>query len=278
MNREQRITLAEETLRIAKAGGYPLPGQPEVQIAGAIANCMDKTQMFLPDELAAMLDRAVSHPAMPPACIDVRNESTLAGAARLASTAAGRRIAVLNFASARNPGGGFLNGSQAQEESLARSSALYLSLVTQMEFYEYHRKASSLLYSDRMILSPGCPVFRDDAGELIAPYLVDVITSPAPNAGAIAQNQPQDSAKVPEVLARRAALVLALAAHAGAEAIVLGAWGCGVFKNDPGRVAGIFQKLLAGPFANRFPHVVFSVLDQVPGQPSFQAFKEALAR
>ena len=67
-------------------------------------------------------------------------------------------LACLNFASAKNPGGGFLSGSQAQEESLARASGLYATLQTQPEYYDYHRQGSSSLYSDHMIFSPGVPV------------------------------------------------------------------------------------------------------------------------
>jgi uncharacterized protein (TIGR02452 family) len=43
--------------------------------------------------------------------------------------------------------------------------------------------------------------------------------------------------------------------------LVLGAWGCGVFKNDPEQIAELFRSALAGRFRGAFTHVVFAVLD-----------------
>src|SRR5262249_38608560 len=155
------------------------------------------------------------------------------GIARVLSEGEGS-VAALNFASAKDPGGGFLNGSQAQEESLARSSALYASLLRGWEFYDRHRASPSCLYLDAMIVSPGCPVFRDDDGTLLEePQLVTIITSPALNAGAAADNRPEELPRIPEVFRRRSEYGLALAASQGANRLVLGAWGCGVFRNDP---------------------------------------------
>lgn len=189
---------------------------------------------------------------------------------------------MLNFASARNPGGGFLGGSQAQEESLARSSALYASLTCEaaQPYYAHHRGERSALYSDRMILSPECPVLRSDDGELLdKPYRVDILTSAAPNAGALTAHRSPDIERVPSVLATRASKVLALAAHSGCEHLVLGAWGCGVFANDPRMVAQVFATLLTedGPYRGRFATVSFSVRDGVEGQPVLTAFRDALA-
>jgi uncharacterized protein (TIGR02452 family) len=207
--------------------------------------------------------------------LEVVNETTLTGMERVLSD--GGPVAVLNFASAKNPGGGFLNGSQAQEESLARSSALHASLTRAWEFYERHRASPSVLYSDAMILSPGCPVFRDDQGTLLEqPQPATFITSPAPNALAIASNRPQDLPKVPETLRRRAEYVLALAAAHGYRRLVLGAWGCGVFRNDPRVVARAFADHLRDAWSGRFERVRFSVLDTSLSQETLAAFQAAL--
>ena len=88
-------------------------------------------------------------------------------------------VAVLNFASAKNPGGGFLGGSLAQEESLATASALYTSLISQeTSFYCVNRRPEhKAFYTHRMISSPHVPVFRDDTGELLAqPYTVGMLS------------------------------------------------------------------------------------------------------
>ena len=180
-----------------------------------------------------------------PTTFSVTPETSLQGAARLTASKTYQRIAVLNFASARKPGGGFLGGAQAQEESLARSSGLYLSLLRCPEFYDFHRSLDTCLYSDRMIYSPRCPVVRDDAGLwLPTPYLVDFITSAAPNAGAIMRNEPHNRARIGPTLRERVGKVLALAAHYQVDALVLGAWGCGVFQNDPQLVAAAFYEWL----------------------------------
>lgn len=170
-------------------------------------------------------------------------------------------VAALNFASAKNPGGGFLAGSQAQEESLPRSSALYASLLRAPQFYERHRGARSLLYSDAMIWSPGCPIFRDDDGTLLdEPQLVSFITSAAPNAGAAAKNRPDELPVIPEAFRGRSEYVLALAASEGYKRLVLGAWGCGVFRNDPAVVAEAFMgHLRDGAWTGRFERVVVQI-------------------
>jgi uncharacterized protein (TIGR02452 family) len=90
---------------------------------------------------------------------EVTGESSLEAARRLTGP-----VAVLNFASARNPGGGFLNGAQAQEEALCRASALYTCLLQARGFYDHHRAHRDPFYTDRVIHSPAVPVFRDDKG------------------------------------------------------------------------------------------------------------------
>jgi uncharacterized protein (TIGR02452 family) len=172
--------------------------------------------------------------------IEVVNETTLSGIARVLSLGESP-VAALNFASAKNPGGGFLNGSHAQEESLALSSALHASQLRARDFYERHRASSSLLYSDAMILSPDCPIIRDEDGSLLdEPRTAAFITSAAPNAGAAADGRPAELPAIPGVFRRRSEYVLALAASRGYRQLVLGAWGCGVFRNDPRVVAGAF--------------------------------------
>jgi uncharacterized protein (TIGR02452 family) len=184
-------------------------------------------------------------------------------------------LACLNFASAKNPGGGFLSGSQAQEESLARASGLFATLQTQPEFYTYHRRHSSSMYSDHVIFSPAVPVFRDDHGRVLeSPWLTSFITAAAVNAGAVRQNEPTQVSYIVPTMERRTRMVLGIAALHRCEALVLGAWGCGVFQNDPATIATIFAKVLAEPlFTRRFRHVEFAVYDSSPAQTTFTTFK-----
>ncbi|WP_432055746.1 TIGR02452 family protein [Streptomyces sp. bgisy022] len=188
--------------------------------------------------------------------------------------------AVLNFASARNPGGGYLNGAQAQEEALCRASALHTCLLRVPAFYEHHRAHRDPFYTDRVIHSPAVPVFRDDRGRLLdEPFTAHFLTSPAPNAGVILRRLPDRAAEIPGAVAERAGRVLETAAAVGHRRLVLGAWGCGVFRNDPAVVAGAFRSLIGpgGRFAGTFDHVVFAVLDRTAGGATRAAFEQAFA-
>ncbi|WKX73931.1 TIGR02452 family protein [Streptomyces sp. XD-27] len=264
--------IAKETEGIVAAGRYTAPGGGEVVIAETVAAARAGTRGYGPGPVAY-------EPAAPAraTAFEVTAESSLAAARRLVREVSGT-VGVLNFASARNPGGGFLNGAQAQEEALCRSSALYTCLRQVPEFYAAHRADPSPFYSDRVIHSPAVPVFRDDRGELLAaPYTVGFLTSPAPNAGVIARRDPAAVARIPAVLASRAGRVLDVAAAHGYRALVLGAWGCGVFQNDPAQVAAAFAGELtgAGRFAGRFERVVFAVLDRRTDSPTRAAFADA---
>jgi len=279
MNRPHRKLWAEQTLEILERGRYTNLSGETVELAAAITACRAATRLFPPSTLHDFRDTVLAAPSPDsPSRITVVNETTLQGIARLVREADDDDLAALNFASARNAGGGFLGGAQAQEESLARSSALYASQLQAPAFYDDHRRSSSLLYSDAMILSPHCPVFRDDDGQLLdRAHAVGFITSAAPNAGAIRQQRRErEQREIESTLRRRAECVLALAAVHGYRRLVLGAWGCGVFGNDPHRVAAVFATLLHGAWRGRFAQVVFSVLDTSPAQSTFRAFHDAL--
>ncbi|GAA4780371.1 TIGR02452 family protein [Lysobacter hankyongensis] len=276
-NRGARERLAQETLRILDARRYETQAGRAVDLDGPLSRCLTGTRLHEADEIARMIVAMREVQGAHDARIEVVNETTLVGLSALLRES-DEPVAVLNFASAKNPGGGFLGGSQAQEESLARSSALYASLSRCDAFYAKHRASSSLLYSDAMILSPACPVFRDDHGALLeAPMHAGFITSAAPNAGAIAQTRPDEWPLIESTFVRRAEGVLALAAQHGYRNLVLGAWGCGVFRNDPAMVARVFaDHLLRGPWRHHFERVRFSVLDNTGDGATFAAFRHAL--
>lgn len=268
----QHRAMAAETLKILERGWYDHLQAGRVWIADDLARAAAGTRMWLPDESQAVLDEMTlqTGAAAPPGVtIEVTSETSLAAARRL-----GCPVGCLNFASAKNPGGGFRGGAQAQEESLARSSGLYQCLLRAPEFYSFHRMHRDLRYSDRVIFSPSVPVFRDDDGELLAqPYPVSFVTAAAPNSGALGPGHAH-APTVPGVLSARAAKVLAVFWASGLRRLVLGAWGCGVFRNPPDVVAAAFAHHLgpSGAFWSRFEHVTFAVADRVPGTPVLRAF------
>ncbi|MFI5841463.1 TIGR02452 family protein [Catenuloplanes sp. NPDC051500] len=244
--------IAKETLDVLDAGQYRAPSGALVPVASPAAS---GTVLHLPDADLPLPPAAVS----PPATVEVTGESTLDAARRLAADGP---VAALVFASAKNPGGGFRTGAQAQEESVARASALFPCLTAVPEFYAFHRAQGDLLYSDRVIYSPRVPVFRDDKGRFLeAPHAVSMLTAAAPNRGAIMLNQPASAPMIDTVLAARARRVLAVAAYHGERRLVLGAWGCGVFRNDPAAVAEAFATALDA-MPGRFDQVTFAVLDR----------------
>ncbi|MER6142266.1 TIGR02452 family protein [Streptomyces sparsogenes] len=279
--------IAKETERIVAEGRYRAPRGHQVSLEGPIARAVGATRLHGPG--AVVRAEREAGPADRDTRFEVTGESSLEAARRLTGEAeraegaggvegAGGAVAVLNFASARNPGGGYLNGAQAQEEALCRASALYACLRAAPEFYAAHRADPSPFYSDRVIHSPGVPVFRDDRGALLDDwYEVGFLTSAAPNAGVIAQRTPELVAAVPEALAARAERVLEVAVAHRYRRLVLGAWGCGVFRNDPAEVARAFRDRLTGRgrFAGRFEHVVFAVLDRRADSPTRAAFAAA---
>lgn len=279
MNAYQGIADANES--IVASGRYTALSGAVVQIGDLVSAACAGTVSYPPDALDRLLRDIETEPWAETAAsaprLEVTDESSMAAAHRLEVEGAAS-IAVLNFASARNAGGGYLNGARAQEEDLCRVSALYTTLLQAPDYYAAHRASRDAAYSHRVIYSPDVPVFRDTEYRLLeTPYQVAFLTSPAPNAGVIAGTDPAGLAAVPDLLAARAARVLAVAAHHRRRSLVLGAWGCGVFRNDPAQVAAAFRRNLTGDgrFADAFERIVFAVLDKAPGRPNLTAFRAA---
>ncbi|THA35201.1 TIGR02452 family protein [Streptomyces sp. A1277] len=266
--------IARETENIVRTGSYRTAQGRDVSIERALAAALSGTRLYGPEPVpVAALDRDRTP------VVEVTGESSLQAAARMTAERPGK-VAVLNYASARNPGGGYLNGAQAQEEALCRASALYATLLRAPEYYAHHRAERSAFYTDRVIHSPGVPVFRDGRGRLLdTPYTAGFLTSPAPNAGVIRARTPQEAHRIPAALATRAERVLEVAAVRGYRRLVLGAWGCGVFRNDPAEVAGAFRALLTGEgrFAGHFEQIVFGILSREDASPTRAAFERVLA-
>lgn len=270
--------VAQQTLAILDRGSYVTPSGQTVSLGDAVERAVAGTRTYPPAELVALLERTAAEPSLTPQpgapTVEVTEETTAAGARRLLAEGAGRVVA-LNFASAKNAGGGFINGAKAQEEDLARASALYPCLRGQREYYDRNRADGTMLYTDHVIYSPGVPFFRADDGQLLAePVLISIITAPAPNAGEHLRRHPGEAAGLTTALRRRAGMVLAIAEAEGHRDVVLGAWGCGVFRNDPAEVADAFGRWLDSPrFAGAFDRVLFPVYARQDPSPTREAFR-----
>ena len=162
--------------------------------------------------------------------------------------------AVLNFASYNNPGGNFINGSKAQEECLCHESYLYNVLKGRIGYYKInHKNKNKCLYTDRALYSPNVRFIRGDKD-----VFCDVITCAAPNKTAAQKYCKVSDEENSKVLKERIEFVLKIAQDNGVDNLILGAYGCGVFGQDPLEVAKIFKEFLSGKY-KCFNKVIFAI-------------------
>jgi len=254
INRDQAVRLGEEAVRIIQNGYYDLADGSHIEIHEKIEKSVHGTVSYPPENLLAQ-----TTPGKHNTRIHVQNCTTLAALQQL--LALDTRPIALNFASAVEPGGGFLRGARAQEEYLARSSTLFACLQNN-PMYAYHESQLDPFYSDYVIYSPDVVIFRNDDGELLAsPYTCAILTSPAVQASAVRQYLPEEEDRIGVVMWSRILKVLAVAVKHNHSSIVLGAWGCGAFGNDGYEIAGLFKKALDENFAGVFEEVIFAITD-----------------
>lgn len=174
--------------------------------------------------------------------------------------------ALLNFASYRHAGGGFVTGAWAQEEAICHDSTLYNVLCRFESFYaENEHSLNRSLYTDRAIFSPNIVFEREGRTSKCG-----VITCAAPNYGS-ARNHGVTERENENALARRIDFVISIAEEQGCNTVILGAWGCGVFSQDPAVVARLFKERLGKSGLKR---VGFAI----PGQNrNYTGFKNTFA-
>ncbi|MEG4074045.1 TIGR02452 family protein [Microcoleus sp. Pol14C2] len=266
--------IAKETLQILEKGEFISKYGHVINFATEQKLAEKNTKLYRPEEVENLLQNTQCD-AKQSLLVEVTDETTQVAAYRLVKGEGCRDLVLLNYASARNPGGGFINGAKAQEEDLARCSGLYPCQLTQPEYYEANRSQDSLLYTDYLIYSPKVPWFRIRSRELLDDYfLASVITAPAPNAGQVLRRDPNALPDIEKALRRRAGYVLAVAQDNGHRSLLLGAWGCGVFCNDASMVADAFGQWLESPrFHGCFDRVVFGIYDSAKSKDTLKAFK-----
>lgn len=262
--------IAQQTIDICDRGHYTAPSGRTVRIGVAQRAAVAGTRLYTPDELTELLN--ASPGSGPPPRLSVTAETTQRAAQRMAADGP---VVALNFASARNPGGGFVRGAKAQEEDVSRCSGLYPCLLQAPDYYAVNRAQRSMLYTDHIIYSPEVPFFRVRSRELIEePFQASIITAPAPNAGQAAR---KGETGVEPALRRRAGMVLAIAQDQGHRRLLLGAWGCGVFRNDPVQVASVFRDWLCSPrFAGAFDQADFAIYDTTKDKRVLTAFQSVI--
>jgi uncharacterized protein (TIGR02452 family) len=249
------ITLGNEAVAIARAGHYRGADGRAVHIQKAVQSARNGTVSYPPHQQLTLPPARFAETRF-----EVENDVTLSVAGRLVK--AGHRVAALNFASATDPGGGFLDGACAQEESLCRSSALY-ECIKDSEMYAWHHAHPDPLYGHWVLYSPDVPVFRGCDHKLLEePFNVSFLTSPAVMAKEVIRYDASRRHEIASAMGERIHRVLTVAAMHGHHTLVLGAWGCGAFGNDPEVIAELFHAALDGAFRGQFEMVIFGVLDE----------------
>ncbi len=205
----------------------------------------------------------------------------------------GKKVCVLNFASSTNPGGGVKYGSSAQEESLCRCSTLYFVLDSprmMSKFYLPHNKSNNTLYNDDIIYTPGITVFKSDTDfpEILPEngwYKVDVLTCAAPNLFdmTVTDSEPsEDPARfisrkeLRKLLEKRVRRIFEAAAHEENEVLILGAFGCGAFRNPPDLMADVFREVTK-EYAHRFETIEYAVFHTEKEEENYLAFLDAFS-
>lgn len=265
ISREVAAALGRSAVEAARQGYYETEDGRKVVWREAVQAARAAKASIAPDAVLPPNERF----AFAETRIQVTNETTLGAARRLVDKEL--RPLALNFANGIHPGGGFLSGARAQEETLCRSSALYLTLIDD-PMYAAHQQRPLPDSTDWAIYSPDVPVFRTDNGKALdRPWLLSFLTCAAPYAPAIGQPQAGD------LLQQRIRRVLAIAHAFGYTTLVLGAWGCGAFGNDPRRTALDFRQALERDFRGAFAEVIFAITDWSPERRFLGPFRDVFS-
>lgn len=278
-SREQLIEVFEDTRRMYET---------EKELVEAVKASISGTKLYAPDEYPEITDRGAQGETV----ITVSGDRSLAAAQRLMRQYPGKKTAVHNFASATNPGGGVERGSRAQEECLCRCTTLFPVLSDgrlKRDFYLFHKQRHDLRYTDSCIYSPDIVILKTDTDiprrlEKADRATVDIITCAAPNLRSKPYNRMNpgqsqrpvrlSSTELLKIHKKRALHMFAAAAANGAEILVLGAFGCGAFQNDPETVAKAYKQALREFDGYRFAHVEFAVYCPPDNCSNFDAFNE----
>lgn len=268
--REARRLIFEDTLKWIKT---------DQRLFDSVKESRNKTRVYLENEYPEFeKDRFDG-------CeITVSKYRSFEAAEKLHEEYPNSRIAVMNFANAFEPGGGVVNGAGAQEECLCRCSTLYPVINTteaRKQYYDLHRNLESPMATDALIYSEDILVIKSDTAlpERLPEdewFSVDVMTVAAPDMrDRFMMKKPLNNQQVYELFVRRITHVLTVAAHHEADVLVLGAFGCGAFYNDPELVAEAFKQALEG-FENTFKRVEFAIYCADRDTVNYEVFRSIL--
>ena len=275
------IQILKHTLDILKKRRYTKDGK-KIRIK-LTKKQMKKCIVYLPEDIENMTKPGNLAPVPEAEHLGVGCKNTDSFSMALEQHALGldseNNILVLNFANPFNPGGGVRRGAHAQEEDHCRKSSLLLSLESKeaIRYYVYNLSLQNYLSSDAIILTPETEIIKDAEGELLdETAVVSVMTCAAPVATPNLEGLTRE--QYTALLYQRICGMLKCAACLGYRTLVLGAWGCGAFKNDAKSVSDLFRKALREFTLDRIPverffrRIDFAVLDRTQEQYNFGEF------
>ncbi|MBE7018868.1 MAG: TIGR02452 family protein [Ruminococcaceae bacterium] len=210
----------------------------------------------------------------------------------------GKKTAVLNFANPIEPGGGVLRGANAQEEYICRASNLYhcLKSTCAAAYYDYHNSLigkeglqERFWASDKIIYTPDVVVLKEDVNYVQRTNLpfqqvytenwiqIDILSCAAPYF--FDSDSFIDDEDLQHLFEKRIRNIFEVAIEHDTQAIVLGAFGCGVFNNPPEIVARAFKTVLKEErYGNAFENVTFAIKRSFSVCRNLQAFEKCFCK
>lgn len=248
--------------------------QSDPTLVAAVQKSLDGTKIYLDGNTPPLPDKKFDRTV-----VEINRQRTFEAARNVYNAQPSARIGVLNFASASTPGGGVKSGAGAQEECLCRCSTLYAALISDAvirNFYSPHRRHRDPLHNDDCIYTPDVLVIKSDTvePERLKPadwFKVDVLTCAAPKL----RHVEIDNAQLEDIHVKRGRHILAVAAAHSIDVMILGAFGCGAFMNEPTVVAAAYKKILP-EFDGIFERIVFAVFCAPTNDKNFVAFDKIL--
>lgn len=280
--KEERRKIFEDTMNLC---------QKEDRLQKAVKASLAGQKLFREED---RVDVAVEPRYEQPAEVIVSKKRSLEAAAGYP----GKKVCVLNFASATNPGGGVVKGAGAQEECICRCSTLYPCINDDTIRHNFHGIHRSMLrsgkldatYNDDCIFTPGVMVVKSDTRlPKRLPkeqwYAVDIITCAAPNLrerpsnsmnpGSGSKKVNLSSKELQALHKKRLERILAIAKANKEEVVILGAFGCGAFQNPPEVVAKGMREAVE-EYRNDFETVEFAVFCRPRDDSNYKAFEKAM--
>ncbi len=271
---EERVIVFQDTLNWI---------ENDPTLSASVVTAKANTKVYYEDDYPAFDSKKTENTV-----ISVSGDRSYQAAMRLRKENPTAKIAVMNFANAFHAGGGVTKGSSAQEESLCRTSTLYPLLYRRTlrdSYYQHHKDLNTPKASDALIYTEGVIICKtdEDLPKRMAQedwVTVDVITIAAPDlrdksnihAPLVNGGTYMNDAELFGYHVKRAIHMLSCAAAKGAEILVLGAFGCGAFQNNPEVVARAY-KIVLQEFPKVFKQIEFAVYCPPQGSHNYDVFK-----